>query len=77
VINKNEWDISVITIYFHSVPVISVFFYMNGNFSMELNEIEWLQDFLKSRPTNKNGTGIGKNKISLMLGCNHFSTVLT
>jgi hypothetical protein len=40
VFNENEWNISFITVYYHSVLVISFIFYTNGSFLKEQEEIE-------------------------------------
>jgi hypothetical protein len=40
-IHEIKQDILLFSIHYRSIPVISVIFYINGNFLMELDEIEW------------------------------------
>jgi hypothetical protein len=48
--DKNEWDISIITLYYCSVPVISFIFYITGKKSILL-KLEERTD-LRSKPTS-------------------------
>ncbi len=41
VFNRNEQDVSLITIDYYTIPVILFIFYTTGIFLVEQNEIEW------------------------------------